>query len=192
MTTQLTRSVTRRGILKALGLGAATLALEPILEPVAKKMWFVPSTAPVGLRIESVSGYVLADEMREKKRQLYAKLEAADDLLSAYADDLEIAGPGVWRIESTEPMLDGNVRLLVRTQQVEPTVDVVDLNEGSEWSFENGTRVRFGKGSRAARDDDYWFTAGLGSKWPTAMVELEGSYKPTTASIIHKGPGRRG
>lgn len=44
-------NLTRRGILKALGIGAAALAAEPILEP-ARKLWFVPSNAPVGSRIE--------------------------------------------------------------------------------------------------------------------------------------------
>jgi len=47
MTTQLTR----RGILKALGIGTLALAAEPILEP-ARKLWFVSSNAPVGSRIE--------------------------------------------------------------------------------------------------------------------------------------------
>jgi hypothetical protein len=43
MTTQLTR----RSLLSALGLGTAALIVEPVT-----KMWFVPSNAPVGSRIE--------------------------------------------------------------------------------------------------------------------------------------------
>jgi hypothetical protein len=189
MTTQLTRSVTRRGILKALGLGAATLALEPILEPVAKKMWFVPSTAPVGSRVERL------EAARNLKRALWRTVELdAEAMVSRWHSTY-----GVFIDEEVQftaedyAALQKHNTLRLPGIQTEP-VDLVDLYEGSEWSFENGTRVRFGKGSRAyaARDDDYWFTAGLGSKWPAAMAEIEGSYKPTTASIIHKGPGRRG
>ena len=48
MTITLTRAVTRRGMLKALGIGAAAALIE---EPV-RKLWFVGSNAPVGSRIE--------------------------------------------------------------------------------------------------------------------------------------------
>ena len=41
----------RRDFLKALGIGTAALAIEP-----ARKMWFVPSTAPVGSRVERLEG----------------------------------------------------------------------------------------------------------------------------------------
>jgi len=144
--------LTRRSILKALGIGTAALALEPILEPVAKKMWFVPGTAPVGSRIERI------EAARDLKRALWqvAELDAEamvqrwyeihgvfiDEEVPFSAEDLaELQKPGRLRLPSV---------------QTETTVDVVDLNEGSEWSFENGTRVRFGKGGQAyaARDMD--------------------------------------
>lgn len=44
---------TRRGFLQALGIGAAAVAAETLVEP-ARKLWFVGSTAPVGSRIERV------------------------------------------------------------------------------------------------------------------------------------------
>lgn len=43
----------RRGFLKALGIGATAIAAEELLEPV-RKIWVVPSNAPVGSRIERV------------------------------------------------------------------------------------------------------------------------------------------
>lgn len=75
--------LTRRGILKALGIGAAAAIIE---EPI-RKLWFVPSTAPVGSRIEYLEGY--GDDLevpspgghidRMVARQWALKLELADE-----------------------------------------------------------------------------------------------------------------
>lgn len=46
----------RRDFLRALGLGAVAVAAEPLVEPV-RRMWFVPSTAPVGSRVERLYGW---------------------------------------------------------------------------------------------------------------------------------------
>lgn len=43
--------LSRRGFLGLLGLGAAGVAADQLIEPV-RKLWFVPSNAPVGSRIE--------------------------------------------------------------------------------------------------------------------------------------------
>jgi hypothetical protein len=45
----------RRDFLKGLGLGALYAAAPAILAPPEKKMWFVPSSAPVGSRVERLS-----------------------------------------------------------------------------------------------------------------------------------------
>lgn len=47
----------RRGFLKALGIGALAAAAPELIEPV-RKLWFVPSSAPVGSRVERLElGY---------------------------------------------------------------------------------------------------------------------------------------
>jgi hypothetical protein len=160
----MTTNITRRGILKALGIGSLALAAEPILEP-ARKLWFVGSNAPVGSRIERLDAATARawslklniseedledsrfDELiraaREMKKTMYAQLERdmARELRSqhlygqaagggkiGYCDDLGVAGPGAWLIESTETMHNGNVRLLVR-QQAEGTLEISTLND---------------------------------------------------------------
>jgi len=92
--TTISRALTRRGILKALGIGAAALAAEPILEP-ARKLWFVGSNAPVGSRIERVDpevSYVLGTyalklqlaqedlERQELLNKLWTKVRSQEDL----------------------------------------------------------------------------------------------------------------
>jgi hypothetical protein len=192
MTTQLTR----RSILKALGIGTAALALEPILEPVAKKIWFVPSTAPVGSRIEAWPTNSLD---RYVARTFQLSLEIAEEDDPRFNDILRAARAqkrAIWLqqerdfaeihgiiIDEVVPFsaedcsaLQKPGRLRLPSIQTETTVDVVDLNEGSEWSFENGTRIRFGKGSRAyaARDmelaDNYVRNLKIASGLPTIEI----------------------
>jgi hypothetical protein len=93
----MTTTITRRGILKALGIGAAVVAAEPMLstlEPV-RKLWFVGSNAPVGSRIERVDpevSYVLGTyalklqlaqedlERQELLNKLWTKVRSQEDL----------------------------------------------------------------------------------------------------------------
>lgn len=80
----MTTHLTRRGILKALGIGAAALALEPILEP-QKKLWFVPSSAPVGSRIETLGTPALD---RYIARTFKLQLDLAEEEDRDFREDL--------------------------------------------------------------------------------------------------------
>lgn len=73
----------RRDFLKALGIGTAALAIEP-----ARKMWFVPSTAPVGSRVERFNGWELRALSPEEWRAGAAELERID-LTRCVPDELQ-------------------------------------------------------------------------------------------------------
>lgn len=88
----------RREFLKAMGLGGLALVAPEIIEP-ERKLWFVPSNAPVGSRVERLGlGYNPAWDI-------------------GYGDDLEVPSPGgpVWRIEDVYSDGTGPVQLHVRT-----------------------------------------------------------------------------
>jgi hypothetical protein len=73
---------TRRSILKAFGIGAAGLILE---EPI-RKMWFVPSNAPVGSRIEQPAC----------RGPVFTSFDKAFETAARYE------GEPVWRIEDIQ------------------------------------------------------------------------------------------
>lgn len=96
MTTHLTPSVTRRGILKALGIGAAAALIE---EPV-RKLWFVGSNAPVGSRIERPSS-IFSDPVIGRGYR-----EALDEIADQGAYDLEALREQLFRKINSQEALD--------------------------------------------------------------------------------------
>ena len=78
----MTTHLTRRGILKALGIGTLALAAEPILEP-ARKLWFVSSNAPVGSRIERAEGYQIGDSIDRWSATSFAECSCSQADLDA-------------------------------------------------------------------------------------------------------------
>lgn len=86
----------RRGFLQLLGVGAAAVAVEPIIEPV-RKLWFVGSNAPVGSRIERVD-YSTSVMLSLEHGHTYfdeAILEAHRSLLDQVVKSINA---GYWRL----------------------------------------------------------------------------------------------
>lgn len=109
---------TRRSILQALGIGTAALISEPLtqlteLTQPRKKLWFVPSTAPVSSRIERVykplplhpDGSINFDVVDEPFTD-YAALEAAisDDLHREMVDRVNRGYEFYQRCKASKPV----------------------------------------------------------------------------------------
>lgn len=132
--------LTRRRFLSFLGAGIATAATPAIVEPV-RKLFFVPSNAPVGSRVERLgNGDVLVydfwhntrnDEVRQ--RVVMYQSDGVEHEAAVTADDLRSMGvdPG---------------RFMLREQR---TREVVSYADAAEHAFEVGRRP--GKSIAAGR-----------------------------------------